>query len=167
MLTVGSLHGGKAPNAIPDTAVLSGSIRTFDEEVRNFVKQRVVEISQGTAATFRASAEVSFSNSCPTLYNDPQLVEETEQYLGELLGAGAISLRKMSTGGRRGGTGSEDFSFVSQKVPALMLSLAAGEPKNGYTYPIHHPQVRFDESALPCGVAAYVWTALRWLENHK
>lgn len=167
ILTVGSLHGGKAPNAIPDTAVLAGTIRTFDEETRAFVKQRMVEISEGTAKTFRASAAVQFSNSCPTLKNDPALVADAEKYLPELLGpAKALSLAKLNAGGRKGGTGSEDFAYVSQQVPAVMLALAAGEPKNGYAWPQHHPQVRFDESVLAPGCATFVWMALRWLEEH-
>lgn len=167
ILTVGSLHGGNAPNAIPDTAVLAGTIRTFDEQTRAFVKQRMVEISEGTAKTFRASAQVSFSNSCPTLNNDPQLAADAERYLTELLGPHmALAMAKLNPGGRKGGTGSEDFAYVSQKVPALMLALAAGQPDKGYPWPQHHPQVRFDESVLAAGSAVYAWMALRWLQEH-
>jgi hippurate hydrolase len=62
--------------------------------------------------------------------------------------------------------GSEDFAYVSQAVPSIMLALAAGRPQDGYSYPQHHPQVRFDEAALPAGAATYAYTALRWLAEN-
>ena len=63
--------------------------------------------------------------------------------------------------------GSEDFAYVSQEVPSIMLALAAGQPDKGYCYPQHHPMVKFDESALAGGSAVYAYTAMRWLEEHK
>ena len=52
VLTIGSIHGGNAGNAIPDTVELSGTIRTYDEEIREFLKTRMTEISQGIAVSF-------------------------------------------------------------------------------------------------------------------
>ena len=89
----------------------------------------------------------------------------------ELLGNGAFSvaeLNAMSGSGNSSKTaGSEDFAYVSQKVPSVMLALAAGQPEKGYSYPQHHPKVKFDEDVLPTGSAVYAYTALRWLEEHK
>ncbi len=62
--------------------------------------------------------------------------------------------------------GSEDFAYVSQEVPTVMIALAAGHPEQGYIYPQHHPMVRLDESALPYGSAVYAYTALRWLADN-
>ena len=62
--------------------------------------------------------------------------------------------------------GSEDFAYVSHEIPTIMLALAAGQPKDGYTYPLHHPMVTFDEEALPVGAAIYAYVAMRWLEEH-
>ena len=64
------------------------------------------------------------------------------------------------------GGGSEDFAYVSQKVPSLMLALAAGQPEKGFPYPQHHPKVRFDESVLSVGAAAFVQMAARFLEEN-
>ena len=64
-------------------------------------------------------------------------------------------------------SGSEDFAYVSQEVPSLMLALAAGQPEKGYRYPQHHPKVMFDESVLPVGSAVYAYSAMRWLEEHN
>ncbi|MBO5071047.1 MAG: amidohydrolase [Roseburia sp.] len=171
ILTIGTIHGGNAENAIPDTVELGGTIRTYDEEVRSFLKQRMTEIATGTAATFRASAEVTFGSGCPTLLNDGDLSGCTVSYLRELLGPSAAftagQLAALSGAGKTAkATGSEDFAYVSHKVPSIMLALAAGQPNKGYCYPQHHPKVKFDESVLPTGSAIYAYTAMRWLEEH-
>lgn len=171
VLTVGTLHAGTAANAIPDEAVLGGSIRTFDEETRAFIKQRLTEIAEGTAAVFRATATVSFGSGCPTLKNDRELTVSAERYMTELLGhEKALSAAKLNEAGGGQGSktaGSEDFAYISQAVPSVMLALAAGQPEKGYCYPQHHPMVKFDESVLACGSAVYAYAALRWLAEHK
>lgn len=170
-LTIGTFHAGHAANAIPDTAVLGGTIRAFDEDVRAYLKKRMEEIAVHTAAAFRAKAEVVFGNGCPTLYNDPTLVEKTTVYLKELLGeTGAFSVPELEAkyGGAGAKTaGSEDFAYVSRKVPSVMVALAAGNPKEGCSYPLHHPKAKFSEAALPCGAAVFAHTAMRWLAENS
>lgn len=161
VLTIGQFHGGTASNAIADSAVLGGTLRTFDEAVRARIKTRLAEISQGVAAAFRAKAQVVFGSGCPTLVNDAGLSQAVGGYLEELLGPAP---RLGALQGQSGG--SEDFAYVSQQVPSIMVALAAGELDKGYVYPQHHPQVRFDESVLPVGSAVYAWSAIRWLEEH-
>ncbi len=172
VLTIGTMNAGTAANVIPDTVVMGGSLRTFDEETRAQIKQRMTEIAQGIAAAFRAEAEVVFGSGCPTLVNNAELAACAAAYVKELLGEGrAFSAAELSAmgGGQKssGAAGSEDFAYVSQQVPSIMLALAAGQPEKGYRYPQHHPMVRFDEDALSAGSAVYAYTALRWLEEHK
>ena len=172
VLTIGTMNAGTAANVIPDTVVMGGSLRTFDEETRAQIKQRMTEIAQGIAAAFRAEAEVVFGSGCPTLVNNAELAACAAAYVKELLGEGrAFSAAELSAmGGEQkssGAAGSEDFAYVSQQVPSIMLALAAGQPEKGYRYPQHHPMVRFDEDALSAGSAVYAYTALRWLEEHK
>ena len=62
--------------------------------------------------------------------------------------------------------GSEDFAYVSQEVPSIMIALAAGQPEKGYSYPQHHPKVKFDEEALTYGTIIYAYTAIKWLMEH-
>lgn len=170
VLTIGSIHGGNASNVIPDSVEMGGTIRTYDEEVRSLLKDRMTEISQSIASAFRASASVSFGSGCPCLKNDPDLAECTLNYVKELLGQKAFCAGQLSApeSGRKApkATGSEDFAYVSQQVPSIMIALAAGSPDLGYTYPQHHPKVTFDESALVTGSAIYAYTAMRWLEEH-
>lgn len=165
VLTIGTMQSGGAANAIPDFAVMSGSLRTFDEETRTFLKQRITEISESTAKAFRAKATVTFGSGCPTLVNDAPLSDNVLKYLKELLGNDKVfSAQQLNSSGKSSKTaGSEDFAYVSQEIPSIMLALAAGQPEKGYKYPQHHPMVCFDEEALSVGSAVYAYSALRWL----
>lgn len=171
VLTIGSMHAGNASNVVPDTAELGGTIRTFDEDIREYIKKRMTEISEGIAMTFRAKAEVTFGSGCPTLVNDFDLAACIPNYVKELLGpsktftAGQLAAMAGPEKTQKS-SGSEDFAYVSQKVPSIMLALAAGQPEKGYCYPQHHPRVKFDEEVLPAGSAVYAYTAMRWLEEH-
>ena len=171
VLTFGTMNAGTASNVIPDTVTMGGTLRTFDEESRSMIKKRMSEIARGVAHAFRAEAEVIFGSGCPTLVNDRDMSLSCERYVKELLGPGkafsVTELNAMGGGSSSKTAGSEDFAYVSQQVPSVMLALASGQPDKGYCYPQHHPMVKFDESALPGGSAVYAYTALRWLEEHK
>ena len=172
VLTIGTMNAGTAANVIPDSVTMGGSIRTFDEETRTMLKKRMAEIAGGIAQAFRAEADVAFGSGCPTLVNDRDLSACCETYVKGLLGKGnafsVAELNAMSGGGSSSkSAGSEDFSYVSQEVPSIMLALASGQPEKGYGYPQHHPMVKFDESVLASGSAVYAYTALRWLEDHN
>ena len=161
VLTVGQMQGGTAPNVLAGKLRMSGTLRAFDEELRAFMKKRLREIASGTAKTYRARAKVTFDSGCPALINDETLVKSALTCLragfGEesVLDGGAIQgdVRK-----RNGG--SEDFAYLAQKVPSLMLGISAGEREKGYHYPLHHEKAVFDEECLWRGAAALACLAL-------
>ena len=164
VLTFGTFHGGDTGNVIPDTVTLGGTLRTYSEETRSFLKTRMAEMAGSVAAAFRATAEVTFGSGCPTLINDDALSESLTRWCRELLGEGRAFTTAQLSGGKRGG-GSEDFAYVSQEVPAVMLALAAGEPDKGFPYPQHHPGVKFDDSVLSTGTAVFTYAAMKFLQN--
>ena len=166
VLTIGTFHAGEAGNVIPDTATMGGTIRTYDEKTRAYLKERITAIAKNVAEAFRAGAEVSFGSGCPTLVNDKRLSETVTGYLKDLLGANrAFTTAELSGGKPARGGGSADFAYVSHEVPSLMLALAAGEPSKGYVYPQHHPKVKFDESVLSTGAAVFVDCAINYLRE--
>lgn len=170
-LTIGSFQAGEMPNVIPDTAELRGSLRAYREETQHLLKTRLEQITHHVASAFRGKAEVEFTDSCPGLLNDAGLSEAVGRYLKDLLGeknvilSNAFQADKEESGSRP--AGSEDFAYVSQQIPSLMVALSAGSRQDGYAHPLHHPAVCFDESALSIGAAAYAWTAMRWLKEHS
>ncbi len=172
VITIGTINAGNAANVIPDTAHMSGTIRTYDEDTRSYIKQRVSDIADSIAKAYRATATVKYGSGCPCLLNNPDLALCTAGYLKELLGPSkaftASALNALSGSGKASkSTGSEDFAYVSQQVPSIMFALAAGTPQDGYCYPQHHPKVKFNEDILSEGSAVYAYTAMRWLEEHQ
>lgn len=158
-LTIGALEGADAANAIPDAVILKGSMRAFDEDVRNHMKKRLTEIAENVARAFRAEAVVAYTSGAPTLVNDRELSEKTGIWLKETLGEEMV-IRSQDMPGQSGG-GSEDFAYVSHEVPSIMVALAAGDSRDGYEHPLHHPQMRLDTKAFVYGTAALAEVAMR------
>ena len=164
VLTVGTFRAGSRPNIIPDTAMLQGSLRAFGSDTMAFMQKRTEEIAAGTAAAHRATAQVVWDTVCPPLKNDATLSEQTARWTEALLGSDRTLTQKQLAGKVRS-SGSEDFAYVSQQIPTIMVSLAAGSREEGHIYPLHHPKVTFSEEALATGTAVLVNTAMRWLET--
>ena len=166
VITIGQMHGGNAANIIPDTAFIEGTIRAFDKNARELMKNRVVEISKGIASVFRAEAVVEYRMECPSVYNDASLSALAIKVNKELLGENnVISFSDVFPGGKM--TGSEDFGYISEKIPSIMMALGGGSPEEGYPYPQHHPKVDFNEDVFYVGSAVYANTAIQWLRNNK
>ena len=160
VLTVGKLQAGDAGNAVADKAVFSGTLRSFDEDTRAFVKKRLKEIISNTAKAFRAKAKTVFEGGCPSLINGENAVELALRALRGALGEkGVLSAEDFPKEAGENG-GSEDFAYISRETPSVMIALAAGSAEDGYKYPLHHPKITFDERALCYGAAAYSALAL-------
>lgn len=171
VLTIGTFHAGNAANAIPEIAEMSGTLRTYDEKIRSFIKSRMEEIVKSVGMAFRCEVEIRYrEKGCPTLLNDGNLSTSVTGYLRELFEPNSVfTLEQIAAFmGKKSlkAPGSEDFAFVSQEVPSVMVAIAAGQPELGYKYTQHHPQVKFDEKVLAPGSAIYAYTAMRWLEEH-
>ncbi len=163
VLTVGSLSAGNAANVIADEGTLRGTLRSFDENTRLRVKERVEEVAKGIGKAFRMRVNVEYEGGCPTLVNDEKLtalVEETAKRL--LKGEWVFNSATLGGSTKRDSGGSEDFAYISHAVPSVMVALAAGEKREGYEYPLHHPKVCFDERALSYGAALYAGVAMEF-----
>ena len=167
IVTVGEMHGGSAPNIIPETAFMEGTIRTHSESVRAFTKERLVSISESIGTAFRAKVNAHYLYGCPSLKMNAQLAAEALKYAKEVFAGAATAMGGDELEGSKLNTGSEDFAFVSQKVPSILCMLSLGSPEEGYQFRMHHPKVRFDDSKLYIGAAAYAGIAMKWLEAHK
>ncbi|MEG1757856.1 MAG: M20 family metallopeptidase [Oscillospiraceae bacterium] len=161
VITFGSIHGGDAPNIIPDSCVLTGTIRNFKREPRDYVKSRFVEIVKGICSTFRAEVKVEFTSQTPTTYNNPQLTEKLVGYLREMAGEDRVFMNDL------GVKGSDDFAYFSELVPGVMYHVGMGTLEEGYTYGLHNPRVRFDERALPYSAAAFAHITYRWTQDNR
>ncbi len=164
-LTVGRISSGVAANVIAGDGVLEGTLRAFDEKIREKIKVRLKELSKGIADSFKARAKVTFTSGCPSLVNDEKLVGFAYEKASELLGETKV-FKAETLGGdtKKNLGGSEDFAYIAKEIPSVLLAIGAGELNKGYEYPLHHPKVRFDENALPVGAALYAYIALKFFE---
>lgn len=164
-LTVGEFHGGTTSNVIPEEASLRGTLRTYDDEMRVQIKNRMTEIAENIAKAYRCKAEVKFLAGCPTLENDSTLVDFAAKVLPNYLGKDKVfaidDLPQMPVQ-----MGSEDFAYVSHEIPTVMYALAAADARISTPFPVHHPKLVLNEDILPYGVTAHVATALEWLATH-
>lgn len=160
IVLVGRIAGGTTCNSVAGEAVLEVSIRTNSPKEREFLLKRVEEIAVGVAATFRGCATVEHLYGVPPLVNPEPELQEFQSYLREMLPRESVAdCPKMG--------GSEDFTMLAEKVPAVFLQLGVGSIEEGYTLGPHQPAMRVNESALPIGTAVYAQCAMRWLENHN
>lgn len=159
ILSVCQIHAGDADNILPDSGFLSGTFRTFREDTRTHMTQRITEIAKQTAAAFGGEALVSFCGGLHPTLNDPALCAQVSKYTQELMEEKASSIGPVM--------GAEDFSEISCRLPSVYLDLSFGSAKEGYTEAVHSPRCIFNEQALPVGAACYAWCALRWLEDQQ
>ncbi|MBT3311091.1 MAG: amidohydrolase [Desulfobacterales bacterium] len=166
VVTIGEIHGGNTGNIIPDTAYMQGTIRTYSDEHRVFVKDRVESIAKNIAESFRTIANVDFFRGCPCNINDKNLLDQmkdiTKEFVGEdhFIDAGVLF-------GNAKFPGSEDFAYVAEKVPGVTISISSGSSEDGFEHPLHHPKALFDDSILYVGAGIYANTAIEWLKNNS
>ncbi len=154
-VSFGKFFGGSAPNVIADRVELLGTLRTYDEDVRARVIDRMRTLGQGIGALYGTKVEMEITSSCPSFITDKALAVAAEAELKDKLGITVIKASDGTPGG-----GSEDFSFVSHRLPSLMVLISAGARDEGYEYPLHHPRVRFSEDVLLRGAEIYATLAV-------
>ncbi|QVK21215.1 amidohydrolase [Mycoplasmatota bacterium] len=165
--TVCKIRGGTTGNIVPDSSIMTGTIRTFDNEIREYSKRRIQEIADGIARSLRCKARVRFYSGCPSVINNKEVNDAVTKYSSNLFGETALCNASKLFGENARMSGSEDFAFISEKVPSAFIGIAATLKIDDQVYPHHHPKVAFDEGALSVGAVVYANTAIEWLKEHK
>ncbi len=156
-LTMGQFSAGSTPNIIPAEAVLQGTLRTYNQTLREKLVKRMHEIVDAAAAMFGAQVDYEVLSSVPACYSNPEVLTELRGYVDELeIPCGSDQYMV---------TPSDDIAFISEKVPMAYLMLGAKVESN--PYPHHNTKVLFDEKAMPYGAAIHAQCAFNWLKNHS
>jgi amidohydrolase len=160
VVTIGMIRGGVRDNIIPDSVEMRGTIRTFDEEMRDEIHERVTTLAEAVARGSRASCAVCIDKKYPVTINDPALTEAMVPTLARVAGPDRVELIPKVTG-------SEDFSFFQRIVPGLFFFVGVTppevDPKDAYSN--HSPRFFADERALVLGVRSLAHLACDWLES--
>ena len=164
VVTVGKFEAGVRNNIVPETARLSGTIRTFDPNVRAQVHEKIERIVTQVAQSQGATATVEIDPGVPVTYNHAELTSQLRPTLDAVYGSDNVSLPPLITG-------AEDFSFFQEQVPGFFFFIG-GRPNDvpaKMAIPNHSPFFYVDESALPLGVHAMSRLAVDYLRagaNH-
>jgi len=161
IVTVGRFQGGNRGNIIPDSVVMEGTVRTFDEKMRVDIKDRIRRTAEMIAQSAGATATVSFGGvNVPVTYNDPALTERMLPTLKRVAGEANVKVGQLSTP-------AEDFALYQQKIPGMFFFLGiAPRDKDPLTVPRNHSPYFFaDEGALPVGVRLMASLAVEYLSG--
>ena len=153
-LTIGQFNSGTMNNVIPETAVLQGTLRTFDSETKQYLITRIKEIVKNISKAFRAESKIEVLTDIPVLCCDEKRNEEIVKALN-LMNAELKIISGLHT------TGSDDFAVYANEVPASYFMIGAKENSNTI-YAHHNPKVCFNEQVLPIAAAVYACAALDW-----
>jgi amidohydrolase len=160
VVTIGTIRGGVRDNIIPDSVEMRGTIRAFDEAMRDEIHERVTTLAEAVSRGSRAGCTVCIDKSYPVTVNDPVLTEAMVPTLQRVAGAGHLELVPKVTG-------AEDFSFYQRIIPGLFFFVGVTppgtDPKQAYSN--HSPRFFADERALVLGVRALAHLACDYLES--
>jgi amidohydrolase len=160
VVSIGKIVAGDRFNIIASKAVLDGTSRCFNPEIRKNLPDIIRRIAENTAATFRAKAKVEYQFGCGATINDEHLTEIAKGSVKKLYGEETLAPMPLLTG-------SEDFSFYAEKAPATFAFLGICNPEKGTCFPQHHSHYTIDEDALQVGAAVYAQFALDFLAEKK
>ena len=145
VLSVCQANAGSAYNIIPGSMHLTGSVRSYDEAVRQTAEQRIRAISQGIAEAAGARVEVDYIRGYDSIYNDPALTQWARELIAQQFGPEAVQeLTPIAPG--------DDFCYYDQVCPGFFLELGAADPAKGSDAPHHNARYRLDEDALAYGL---------------
>ncbi len=157
VLSIGQMQGGTAFNIIPEEVLLRGTMRTFEEKTRVYLKRRVQEVVEGLARTFQCRAEVTWVESTPAVVNHPEVTHRVREAIRQIWPEATILPERTM--------GSEDMALFLQRVPGCYFFVGSANPEKGLDAPHHHPRFDFDEQVLVYGAALMAGAAQRLLEN--
>jgi amidohydrolase len=158
VVTVARISAGVRYNIIPDSVVLEGTVRTFDEAMRTSIHERIKRTAESIAASAGATASAAVFPYAPVTINDAALTERMAATLRRVVGADQVTLAKQTTT-------AEDFSLYEQKVPGMFFFLGI-TPKGtdpAAAAPNHSPRFFVDEAALLPGIRAMANLAVDYL----
>ncbi len=160
VMTIGSIHGGTAPNVIPGEVKMAGTFRAMNEAWRRRALGIIKRTAEETAKSLGGKCKVKISRGYPVLVNKEEETELAQNSAAKIFGKKSIvTLYPMMT--------AEDFAYFLQKVPGTFWWLGAGNKKIGASASIHSPKFTIDENALMFGAAFLAFLTIEYLKSRE
>lgn len=158
VVSVCTVHGGETFNVIPPAVELTGTIRTFEPQVRTRVLKRFEETVRGIAEAMECQVEIDMQRLTPATVNQPATAGIVQAVARRLFPDADIDPANYIT------MGSEDFAFVLDKVPGCFFFVGSANSEKGLDASHHHPKFNFDEVVLPRSAALMSATVIEHLK---
>ena len=156
VLSVTRIVGGEAYNVIPQTATLSGTTRAFSNEAMKKMETNMRRIAKGVAQGFGADAEVDYRLIFAPLINSADEVDAIADAAASMVGEANVE-RNWEPG-----MGSENFSFMMEKVPGAYIHVG-----NGPSADLHNPAYNFNDDCTTYGAAMFATLIERRLGKRR
>jgi amidohydrolase len=157
VISVGIVRSGERFNIIPADAYLEGTVRTYDENVRDTIERRMHEILAGITEAGGGSYELEYLRGAPPTINDPTLAARMAPTLSRVLGDPNVhELDPIMA--------AEDFAYFANLIPGFYFSLGTTKPgtTSGWN---HTPNFMADDSSLPVGMRVMSSLLLDYLKG--
>jgi amidohydrolase len=159
VITVGTIQGGTRFNVVAGEVKMTGTMRTFNDQVRERAAAMMRETLNNVAAAYGATAELELGDGNSVTYNEPSLVEATLPTIRRVVGSeNAVAIKPFMP--------AEDFSAYQKVVPGFYYFLGVGNREKGITAGWHTPDFDVDEESLVWGVKVMSNVLLDYLETH-
>jgi amidohydrolase len=145
VVSITLFQAGTADNVIPQTALLRGTARSLNPQVRDILEKRIVEIAEGVAKLYGAKAKVGYSRDYPVVVNHAGETEFAAKIASEVVGEANVDPATVPV------MGGEDFAFMLQKRPGAFIFMGNGDSAN-----LHHQAYDFNDKAIPFGASYWV-----------
>lgn len=157
VITVGSIHAGTVPNVIPPHAMMSATVRSFDQGVRERLAARIQETVVGIAKAMAGDATVDYTYGYPVLVNDDAMADFVTSVALEVVGPEKTRVNPPPT------MASEDVGYFISRATGCYFNVGVLNPEKGFTVTNHNPGFDIDEDALPVGVEMLTRIVERYL----
>ncbi|KKK35040.1 peptidase M20 [Salinicoccus sediminis] len=156
VISTTNFHAGSAKNIIPDTAELSGSVRTINDDTRLLVREKMEKAVKNICEMYGATYDFNFQFGYAAVVNDDGMTDKVRQIATEKFGDKVFDFPLVM--------GGEDFSSFSRLVPSTYAMIGVRNPGKDMEYPHHHPKFGMDEDGFIDGVKMMVYVALEMTE---
>lgn len=147
-----------APNIIPNFVEMKGTLRTYSQEVRDMMIEKVQAITRGLCEGFGGSYEFNIFGGCPALFNDEAMSALAAESGRKVVGDKSI-LQNIPM------AASEDFSYFSQLVPSCYAFVGIKEGPDDILH--HNPKFQWNSEAMKTLAAFWVNCTVDYMETHK
>src|SRR5437762_6288944 len=144
VISMCEFHAGNARNVIPQTAVLTGTVRTLNGEVRKMVERRVREVVAGVAQATGAKIDLTYDRGYPVTVNHVRQTDVATRAAREIAGDANVHVMPPLMAG-------EDFAFMLEQRPGALIFCG-----NGDSAGLHHPAYNFNDEAIVFGTSYWI-----------